>query len=421
MAADCPHHSGKRLYNLTLTLEQKGTSTDVRSTRVGFRKIELDREGRMLVNGKPILFRGVDRHDHSHLNGRTVSKEEMEQDVKLMKRLNINAVRTSHYPNNPYFYDLCDRYGLYVLAEANVECHGLMSLSKEPSWEKSFVERNQNQVKRYRNHPCIVMWSMGNESGNGDNFRAAVEAVKALDSTRPTHYEGNSSFCDVSSTMYSDVQWLEGVGKERLEKARNGERVKPHVVCEYAHAMGNAIGNLREYQETYERYPALLGGFIWDWVDQGIQMPVPGGTGCYMAVGGDFGDRPNDGNFCTNGVIFADRTLSAKCYEVKKAYQPVGITALGNGKYRILNKRFHERAAPPGTGGRHMERQAGRGTSGAANKEHLPGTNRLRRGQRNGVHRGTGWNHPGKQHHRARRERRNHSARGLPDGTARRI
>ena len=329
------------LYNLILLLKQKGKVVDVRCIKVGFRKIEFTKDGQMLVNGKSTLFKGVDRHDNSHLNGRTVSKEEMEKDVKLMKSLNINAVRTSHYPNNPYFYNLCDRYGLYVMAEANVECHGLTKLSGEPSWKKAFTERNENQVKRYRNHASIVMWSMGNESGDGINFLSAVAAVKALDGTRPVHYEGNSSFCDVTSTMYPDVQWLEGVGKERLEKARKGETVKPHVVCEYAHAMGNSIGNFKEYWEIYERYPALIGGFIWDWVDQGIQMPTPDGKGYYMAVGGDFGDKPNDGNFCTNGIIFADRTLSAKCYEVKKIHQPLSVTAEGSGKYKITNKRFH--------------------------------------------------------------------------------
>ena len=158
----------------------------------------------------------------------------------------------------------------YVMAEANVECHGLMELSSEPSWKKSFTERNENQVKRYKNHASIVMWSMGNESGNGINFQSAVSAVKALDNTRPTHYEGNSSFCDVTSTMYSDVQWLEGVGKERLEKAQKGETVKPHVVCEYAHAMGNSLGNFQEYWNLIEKYPILQGGCIWDWVDQGF-------------------------------------------------------------------------------------------------------------------------------------------------------
>lgn len=329
------------LYDLTIVLKQKNEKIDIRNTKVGFREITLCDDGRILVNGKMILFHGVNRHDHSPENGRTVSKEEMEKDVQIMKSLNVNAVRTSHYPNNPYFYDLCDKYGLYVLAEANVECHGLMSLSHEPSWEKSFAERAANMVRYYKNHPAIVMWSMGNESGNGENFKASVAAVKALDSTRPTHYEGNSSYCDVTSTMYSNVEWLKSVGKERLEKSNNGEVVKPHVVCEYAHSMGNAIGNFKEYWETYERYPALAGGFIWDWVDQSIRMPIPGGNGYYMAVGGDFGDIPNDGNFCTNGVIFSDRTYSPKALEVKKIHQPVKVEKVGDMQFKITNKRFH--------------------------------------------------------------------------------
>lgn len=329
------------LYNLAILLQKKGKTTDIRNVKVGFRKIEITKDGQMLVNGQSTLFKGANRHDHSPENGRTVSKEEMEKDVQLMKALNLNAVRTSHYPNNPYFYDLCDRYGLYVLSEANVECHGHMGLSKEPSWQQAFTERSENMVKRYRNHASIVMWSMGNESGNGENFLPTEKAIKKLDATRPTHYEGNSSYCDVTSSMYSSVEWLESVGKERLQKTQNGETVKPHVVCEYAHAMGNSIGNFREYWETYERYPALIGGFIWDWVDQSIKVPTPDGTGFYKAVGGDFGDFPNDGNFCTNGVIFADRTYSAKAYEVKKIHQPIAIEALGNGNYKFTNKRFH--------------------------------------------------------------------------------
>lgn len=331
------------LYNLTISLKQKEKITDIRSVKVGFRKVEFSKDGQMLINGKSTLFKGVDRHDHSSLNGRTVSKEEMEKDVQLMKSLNVNAVRTSHYPNNPYFYDLCDRYGIYVMAEANVECHGLMSLSNEPEWEKSFTERNENQVRNYRNHAAIVMWSMGNESGNGKNFQTAEKAIKKLDNTRPTHYEGNSSYCDVTSSMYPSVEWLENVGKERLHKAQKGESVKSHVVCEYAHAMGNSIGNFKEYWELYETYPALIGGFIWDWVDQSIKVPTPDGKDFYMASGGDFGDKPNDGNFCTNGVIFSDRTLSAKAYEVKKIHQPIRVEALGDGKYKITNKRFHTR------------------------------------------------------------------------------
>lgn len=333
------------LYDLTISLVQKGKSIDLRHTKVGFREVGFAADGKLLVNGKPILFKGANRHDHSPLNGRTVSKEEMERDVQIMKSLNLNAVRTSHYPNNPYFYELCDQYGLYVLAEANVECHGLMSLSGEPSWEKAFTERNENHVKRYRNHVSIVMWSMGNESGKGANFSTAEKAIKKLDSTRPSHYEGNSEYCDVTSSMYPSVEWLESVGKERLNKYQKGETFKSHVICEYAHAMGNSMGNFREYLEVYERYPGLIGGFIWDWVDQSIKMPTPDGKGYYMAAGGDFGDKPNDSNFCTNGVIFSDRTYSAKAYEVKKVNQPIYVEALGNDQYKLTNKRFHSDVA----------------------------------------------------------------------------
>lgn len=329
------------LYNLVLSLKKKGEVIDIRSAKVGFREVELAADGRFLVNGKSVIFRGVNRHDHSPLNGRTVSKVEMEKDIKLMKSLNMNGVRTSHYPNNPYFYDLCDKYGLYVLAEANVECHAYNGFAEDPTWKKSFVERNENHVKTFKNHVSIIIWSMGNECGPGINLKHAEVAVSALDATRPTHYEANGSYCDMTSTMYSAVEWLENVGKERLVKAQEGETVKPHLVCEYAHGMGNAIGNLKEYEETFEKYPALIGGFIWDWVDQSIQMPTPDGKGYYMAVGGDFGDIPNDGNFCTNGVIFSDRTLSGKSYEVKTVYQPIEVTAVGNGKYKIKNKRFH--------------------------------------------------------------------------------
>ena len=270
-----------------------------------------------------------------------LSKEEMEKDVQLMKALNVNAVRTSHYPNNPYFYDLCDRYGIYVLAEANVECHGEMRLSHEPQWEKSFTERNENQVKRFRNHASIVMWSMGNESGNGNNFSTAEKAIKRLDTTRPTHYEGNSSFCDVTSCMYPSVDWLENVGRERLEKIQKGEIVKPHVVCEYAHAMGNSIGNFKEYWETYERYPALIGGFIWDWVDQAMYNYTKDGKR-YLAYGGDFGDTPNDGQFVMNGIVFADLEPKPQYFETKKVYQHIGVKAIDEkqGRFEIFNKYY---------------------------------------------------------------------------------
>lgn len=289
-----------------------------------------------------VRFNGVGHGYYLWVNGRTVSKEEMERDVKLMKRLNINAVRTSHYPNNPYFYDLCDKYGIYVLAEANVECHGNMKLSHEEKFKDAMVERSENHVKWMRNHPCIFMWSYGNESGNGSNFESVEKAIKALDTSRLTHYEGNSQWADVSSTMYAHYESILSIGKEREAQAKSGQKPRPHIQCESSHAMGNSMGAVRELFNLYERYPALTGEFIWDWKDQGLRMPVPGGAGeTYWAYGGDFGDRPNAGNFCTNGLIFADYSLSAKSYNTKKIYQPVDFKAKegADGVYMLKNKR----------------------------------------------------------------------------------
>jgi beta-galactosidase len=337
--AETPH-----LHTLLLTLKEGNNITDVRAKKVGFREIELAHNGQILINGKPILFKGVDRHDHSYENGRTVSREEMELDVRLMKSLNINAVRTSHYPNNPYFYDLCDRYGIYVLSEANVECHGETRLSEYPEWIKPFRERNENMVRRYRNHASIAMWSMGNESGSGRVvFEPANRAIKALDATRPTHYEGikDDVFCDVSSDMYPSLDRLISIGEDRLAKFNAGQAVKPHVVCENVHAMGNAMGNHREYIELYKKYPALAGHFIWEWVDHNIRMP-DGKGGYYKAYGGDFNDVPNDGNFCADGLIFADRTWSSKTLDAKKMYQPVDFERVGTGmRFKVFNNRFH--------------------------------------------------------------------------------
>ncbi len=325
------------LYNVVLTLTDGDKVVDVRGCKWGFRDIKVSSKGEILVNGKPIIIHGVDRHDHSMVNGRTVSREEMEKDIFMMKQLNINALRTSHYPNNPYLYDLCDKYGIYVLAEANVECHPYQQLSSEAKFKDMMVERNENHVLWMRNHPCIFMWSFGNESGGGTNFQAVSNAIRALDKTRLRHYEGNSQWSDVTSTMYAGVDHIEWVGSSRL----NATNPQPHVQCENTHAMGNSMGNQREFYDLYEKYPALAGEFIWDWKDQGIEMPVPnGGSKTYWAYGGDFGDNPNDGNFCTNGVIFPDYTYSAKAINVKKIYQPADfvMTDSVKGIFRIKNK-----------------------------------------------------------------------------------
>lgn len=342
MNVDSPDHwtaETPRLYDLVLTLSYGRRVIDRRGCKVGFRQVGIRNDGALTVNGRRVLLKGVDRHDFSTKTGRTISREETEQDILAMKRLNINAVRTSHYPDNPYFYDLCDKYGLYVLAEANVECHGDCSLSGREQFRDAMVERNRNHVLRYRNHPSVFMWSYGNESGNGHNFAAVDSAIRALDPTRLTHYEGNSQWADVSSSMYSTVDAIEKIGRERQEQALKGEQPRPHIHCENSHAMGNSMGNVREYWDLYEQYPALTGEFIWDFKDQGLRMPVPGKPGEYfMAFGGDFGDRPNSGSFCCNGLVAADLTPSAKSFNTRKIYQPVDFSIDSPGNISMTNR-----------------------------------------------------------------------------------
>ena len=325
------------LYDLIVTLDEGRKTLDIRGGKVGFKEVEIGIRGELLINGERMVFHGVNRHDHSQIGGRTITKEEMENDVKTMKRLNINAVRTSHYPNNPYFYDLCNKYGIYVLAEANVETHGNMGLSSVELFRKPMVERNHNHVKWMRNQVSIFMWSYGNESGGGNNFESVEEAIKALDNTRLTHYEGNSKWSDVSSTMYANYDRIKEIGESRLKEANP----RPHIQCENSHAMGNAMGNVREMFDLYEKYPSLTGEFIWDWKDQSLLMPVHGSNGeFFWAYGGDFNDHPNDGTFCTNGVIFADYTLSAKSYNTKKIYQPIDFSISKDGSTFLLKSKL---------------------------------------------------------------------------------
>lgn len=327
------------LYTLVVKLKDGKDVIDMRVANVGFRVVGVRKDGALTINGQRVLFHGVDRHDFSEESGRTISYEETEQDILNMKRLNINAVRTSHYPNNPYFYDLCDKYGIYVLAEANVECHGNMKLSSEAKFKDAMVERSSNHVRRYRNHPSIFMWSYGNESGKGDNFKAVEEAIKALDTSRLTHYEGNSEWADVTSTMYAQVPSIEKIGKERQAQAASGLKPRPHIQCESSHSMGNSMGAVRELWNLYEKYPALTGEFIWDYKDQGIKMPVcTGSDETYWAYGGDFGDKPNDGNFCINGLVFPDLSWSSKSYNTKKIYQPLDFRYDGKGRVVVRNK-----------------------------------------------------------------------------------
>ena len=319
------------LYDLILTMKDKnGQTVDIRGGKVGFREVSIrSTDGALLINGKRMVFHGVNRHDFSPENGRAITDEEIERDIQTMKRLNINAVRTSHYPNDPVFYDLCDKYGLYVLAEANVECHAYQQLSSEAKFRNAMVERSQNHVKWMRNHVCIFMWSFGNESGGGSNFQSVATAIKALDKTRLTHYEGNSNYADVSSTMYADYGWIESIGK--------GGQKRPHVQCENSHSMGNSMGNVRDMFDLYEKYPCLAGEFIWDFKDQGLLTKNSSGKE-YWAYGGDFGDVPNDNNFCINGLVKPDWSYTSKCYNTKKIYQPLEFKAIAGKPNTFLVK-----------------------------------------------------------------------------------
>ena len=344
---ECWSAERPKLYDLTISLlSAEGELVDMRACKIGFRTVSIRSDGALLINGKRLVVHGVNRHDFSTETGRTVSREEMLQDVLTMKRLNVNAVRTSHYPNNPYFYELCDQYGLYVLAEADVECHGNMGLSGETAFRAPMVERNERHVRTLRNHVCIFGWSAGNESGGGNNFQSVMQAIKALDTSRVTHYEGNSTWSDITSTMYGSYSGMLSTAKDR----KKSTSPKPHIQCENTHAMGNSMGNqIDYYREIYEPYPAMVGEFVWDWKDQGIRMPVTGKAGkSYWAYGGDFGDNPNDGNFCCNGVVLPDCTPTSKSFNMKGVYQPVDILLLdaglsslgetGKGTFRVKNK-----------------------------------------------------------------------------------
>ena len=325
------------LYQAVFVLKNaSGEILEVVATPFGFRKIEI-KDSQLWVNGKSVLLKGVNRHDLDPVNGRYVPYEIMLQDVKLFKQFNINTVRTSHYPNHPDFYKLCDRYGIYMVSEADLETHGFGydegSLGHDVKWEKGHVDRVTSMVEAFKNHPSVIIWSLGNEAGKGVNFFACRKAALQLDATRPIHYQGYNEVADIESTMYPGVEWLDEIGKKNDPK--------PFFVCEYAHAMGNAVGNLQEYWDVIESHHRLIGGCIWDWVDQGLQKEVPGKPGEYFfAYGGDYGDRPTDWNFCANGLTTPDRTITPKMEEVKKVYQYISIKPqdILNGKISIKNK-----------------------------------------------------------------------------------
>ncbi len=349
------------LYTLVLSLkDEQGKLVESRSSKVGFRDIRIE-DGVFLVNGKPVKIYGVNRHDHSETGGKTVTRDEMLKDVLLMKQYNLNAVRTCHYPNDPYFYDLCDEYGLYVLDEGDIETHGGGGfLTNQPTWHSAFVDRIIRMVERDKNHPSVIIWSLGNESGTGPNHAAASTWVKEFDPTRPIHYEGAQGdprspayqakgkpeygqnlylanptdrwYVDFISRMYPTLDQLKGLSESPYIH-------RPIMMCEYLHSMGNSSGNLQDYWDLIRSKKNLMGGFIWDWIDQGIARTDDKGRK-YWAYGGDFGDKPNDANFCINGIISPDRTVKPATEECKYVFQPVSVVPynLDKMQFRMINR-----------------------------------------------------------------------------------
>lgn len=358
------------LYTLVLSLtDNNGKVIETRSNRIGFREVKINDLGELLVNGKSIKIIGVNRHDHHHTKGKALSREDLLEDVLLLKRFNFNAVRTSHYPNDPYFYELCDEYGIYVMDEANIESHAVGGLfANLPEWNHAMMNRVMRMVERDKNHPSIISWSLGNESGTGPNFAALASWVKDFDSSRFVHYEGaqgdpnhpdyigytgrgvspeqyaqrhtrlanptDPAFVDVISRMYPDIEELLGLA--------NSPHIKrPILMCEYAHAMGNSLGNLSDYWDLVRERPNLIGGYIWDWIDQGIETQNEQGE-TYLAYGGDFGDVPNLSNFCINGIVDSYRQVKPQLWEAKYVFQPAKFTAvdLAQGEISVQNRFF---------------------------------------------------------------------------------
>jgi len=328
------------LYTLLLSLvTNQGETVEVISAKTGFRTSEI-RGGQLLINGRPVLLKGVNRHEHDPVKGHVVSRESMLQDIRLMKQNNINAVRTSHYPNDPYWYQLCDKYGLYVIDEANIESHGMgydadKTLGNNPVFTKSHLDRTIRMVERDKNHPSVIIWSLGNEAGDGVCFDATYDWIKGRDPSRPVQYERAESGrnTDIHVPMYRRLPALMNHAME--------VRDKPLILCEYAHSMGNSTGNLNDYWDMIEEHDQLQGGFIWDWVDQGMAAIDDSGKS-YWAYGGDYGPEgvPSDSTFCLNGLVFPDRTPQPALKEVKQVYQYIGFEPVPfySQRVRISNK-----------------------------------------------------------------------------------
>ena len=327
------------LYTLYTTLMDGKQVAEVVPQRVGFRKVEI-KNAQVLVNGQPVLFKGANRHELDPVTGYVVSMDRMLEDIRVMKELNINAVRTCHYPNDPRWYELCDIYGIYMVAEANIESHGMgygdKTLAKEPTYEKAHLERNESNIKIYKNHLSIIFWSVGNEAGYGPNFEKAYDLVKAYDPSRPCQYEqaGQNGKTDIFCPMYYDYGGC--------DKYSQGDNPRPLIQCEYAHAMGNSMGGFKEYWDMVRKYPKYQGGFIWDFVDQGLRVKNKQGKTIY-AYGGDFGRYPtSDHNFNCNGIINPDRKPNPHANEVRYYYQNIWATAkdLKAGEVEVYNENF---------------------------------------------------------------------------------
>ena len=328
------------LYKAYITLKNKQGATEVIPQKVGFRNVEI-KNAQLLVNGQPVLVKGADRHEIDPDGGYVVSLERMIQDIKIMKQLNINAVRTSHYPCDPRWYDLCDEYGIYITAEANLESHGMgyeeKSLAKFPEYIVPHIERNEDNVKPLINHPSVIVWSLGNEGGYGINFEKAYDWVKACDPTRPAQYErgGYDSKTDIHCPMY--------IGYEESENYCKGNGTKPYIQCEYAHAMGNSEGGFKEYWDLIRKYPKYQGGYIWDFVDQGLRDKSPITGKEIFTYGGDYGRYPgSDYNFNCNGIIAPNRRLNPHAYEIQYVLQNVWIKDFDaeNGSFNVYNEFF---------------------------------------------------------------------------------
>ncbi len=321
------------LYNLFVTLKSpKGETLDATSTKVGFREIEI-KDSRLLINGSPVYLKGVNLHDHDQTRGHVISEDLTRLDMRIMKENNINAIRCSHYPKDPHFYEMADKYGFYVIDEANIEVHGMGTTNQGldnneeakaihpaylPEWREAFLARTKRMYQRDKNHPSVIIWSLGNEAGNGQNLMDTYDYLKSVDATRPVQYEGATSYrnSDIQAPMYARL--------EHMERYLKSENQRPYILCEYAHAMGNSVGNLQDYWDIIEAHDIFQGGFIWDWVDQGLVDKDENGEE-YWAYGGDLGGEnlQNDKNFCLNGIVNPDRTPHPALFEVKKVYQNI--------------------------------------------------------------------------------------------------